>query len=137
MKNSCIMYDGIGKVIVPLPSKEETHLFGLYDQKGEKIDEGYFENEKVALAKAKMIYEGSNMRVKDLDVERYLELSRVYRKRIKELHKSFKITMLVLDFTEWFRSTTCNCYYTYLRFTYKEVKWVYREDASGDWIDKI
>ena len=132
-----IMDDGIGKVIIPLPSKDETHLFGLYDENENKIDEGDFSSAEIALKKARKHYGCPNMYVKDLDEEYYLELSRMYRKRIKLLNRSFKISMLILDITKWFRSRTCDCYYTYLSFSYKGVEWIYREDAKGEWINKV
>ena len=137
MESKKIMDDGIGKVIVPLPTGEELHLFGLYDANGTKIDEGYFSNEEIALEKAKAIYNCQDLIIKDLDIDFYLELAKMYRKRIKVLNRTFKASMLVLDFTKWFRSKTPNCYYTYLGFNYKGVEWIFREDASGDWINKV
>ena len=131
-----IMDDGIGKVIVPLPEENELHLFGLYIN-GMKIDEGYFSSEKNALEKVEEVYKCQDFKVKNLDIDYYLELSKMYRKRIKGLKRTFKGTHLVLDFTKWFRSKTPNCYYTYLGFSYKGVDWIYREDASGEWIDKV
>lgn len=136
-ENKKIMNDGIGKVIIPLPSEDERHLFGLYDANGTKINEDYFANGEIALEKAKKVYNCQDLTVKDLDIEHYLELSKMYRKRIKVLNRNFKVSMLVLDFTKWFRSKTPDCYYTYLGFSYKGVEWIFREDASGDWINKV
>lgn len=137
MEYKKIMDDGMGKVIVPLPTENELHLFGLYDANGTKINEDYFSDAKIALEKAKDVYDCQDLTVKDLDIDHYLELSQMYRKRIKVLNRTFKASMLVLDFTKWFRSKTPDCYYTYLGFSYKGVEWIFREDASGDWINKV
>ncbi len=121
--------------ILPDASKESPHCFGLYDESGKKLTTAYFPSYKIAVQRAKEEYAGKIFTVEDLDNKWLIETAGRYRVRIKQLHKSFKSAMLIMDMTNLYYSRTPENWYTVIPFTYKGKRYVYRENVKEDWIE--
>ena len=114
------------------------HEYQLVDKDGEIIVESScFENINKAKEAAYRQYPGVEFDIIDLTEKWYVELASSYTKRIKELHPAFKVSNIILDMSELYLSRSPEDWYTFIPFEYKGVKWVYRETAGGDWIEKI
>ena len=137
-KSKMISFTGKpGKCIVPVCSEENMHYFGLFDRDGNKVMESVFKSLEYAKERAEVEFSNREYSVKDLDEEWYITTALRYRKRIKQLHPSFRSTNLVLDMSQMYYSRQPNDWYTYIPFDYNGVRWEYRETASNDWIHKL
>lgn len=128
--------DALGLCIVPVCSEEQMHEFGLFDEVGKRLRTGYFCSMERALERKQEEFPGSNYSVKDLDEEWYVEKAQQYRGRIKELHPAFRKSEIILDMSELYYGRTPENWYTYIPFFYNGQRWVYRESAREDWIEK-
>lgn len=126
-----------GKCIVPVCNSDNLHEFGLYDKDNNQLHTAYFSSMEKATQKAKVEFPDLEFTIKDLDEEWYVKKAMEYRQRIKKLHPSFKLTGIILDMSKMYYSRSVNDWYTYIPFTYQDVKWNYRETPDGkEWVHK-
>lgn len=136
-----IFFEGVpGKCIVPTCEEDsELHEFGLYDKNNNQVKTAYFSSMEIAVSKAQESFPEENYTVKDLTEEWYVKKALEYRKRIKKIHPSFKITNIVLDMSQFYYNRSPEYWYTIIPFTYNGQKWNYRETAGAgeEWVHKV
>lgn len=136
MKKQICYPQGVGTLIVPISSEENMHEFGLFDIAGNLVKSSYFKDLDRAVLRAKEEYPSDAYTVKDLTEKWYIETALRYRKRIRQLHPSFRTSSIILDLSKMYYGRNPDNWYTFIPFTYKGVQWEYRESAGGDWIQK-
>ena len=118
-------------------TEKNMHYFGLFDSQGNKIMECPFANMDAAINAAKIEFPDDTCDIRDLTCEWYKSIAIRYRKRIKNLRKSFKTSNIILELDKMFYSRNPNDWYTFIPFSYEGGKWYYRETADGkEWLER-
>lgn len=137
METKIIEFSGIpGKCVVPVCTEEDRHEFGLFDEDGKQVMTSMFCSMDYAVQRAKEEFPDEDYTVRDLTEEWYISTAIRYRRRIKIIHPSFKLTKLVLDMSRMYYSRQPNDWYTCIPFEYGGNSWVYRETASEGWVHR-
>lgn len=129
-----------GNCIVPEDTNdsfEPFHYFGLFDENGKKLFERPFKSLETAKELALAEFPGKSYSVRDLTEEWYIKKALEYRARIKKLKSSFKLSALILDMSRLYYSRTANDWYTVIPFAHKGQKWIYRESAAAEWVERV